>query len=207
MNLFDGCHDQTLTNELTWLREPAGWSFGETGLLIEPAPKTDFFRPYHGKPVDNACLLYKDVTGDFTVVTHVDAHLVGFGDAGALTVRAGAEHWAKLCLERSPIGDVAVVSVVTRTWSDDANGELVSSQASPAPARCYLRITRDGNKFGMHYSLDGQVWRFVRAFGLELDETVKVGVHAQAPFGSGVRATFKYLEMTDEPVKDFRSGE
>jgi regulation of enolase protein 1 (concanavalin A-like superfamily) len=122
-----------------------------------------------------------------------------------LTVRADAEHWAKLCLERSPTGDVAVVSVVTRTWSDDANGELISSQTSPAPACCYLRITRDGNRVGMHYSLDGQVWRFVRAVGLEFPETVKVGVHAQAPFGSGVSATFKVLALTDEPIKDFRS--
>ncbi len=127
-----------------------------------------------GMPNDNACLLYTEVTGDFTAVTQARAHLVGFGDAATLTVRAGATQWAKLCLERSPIGDVAAVSVVTNTWSDDANNELV-----PTPSATWG--TRKGDVFGMHYSLDGQTWRFVRTFGMAMPETVKVGIHAQVP--------------------------
>ncbi|MGC9349643.1 MAG: DUF1349 domain-containing protein [Anaerolineae bacterium] len=201
MDLFGGCHDQQLTNGLAWLREPPEWRFDEGGLTIVPKAGTDFFRPYGGDPKDDACLLYKEVAGDFTAMTRVEADLVGFGDAGALTVRASQTLWAKLCLERSPFGEVAAVSVVTRTWSDDANGELLPGAA------CYLRLTRDGNLFGMHYSLDGVRWRFVRAFGLELPHTVMLGVHAQAPFEGGCRAQFAFLEVTPEPVKDFRSGE
>ena len=141
------------------------------------------------------------VAGDFTAATHVAAHLVRFGDAAALTVRAGPDRWAKLCVERGPTGDVSIVSVVTAPWSDDANGELLDQ-----PAR-YLRITRKGEVLGMHHSADGKLWRFVRACYLDLPPTVMVGVHAQAPFGEGCRATFRVLQLRPAPVGDFHSGE
>ena len=201
MNLFNGCAGRTLSNDLKWLNEPPDWGFDDAGLTITPQPVSDFFRPYGDTPNDNACLLYREVSGDFTAVTRASATLAGFGDAAALTVRENDVKWAKLCLERSPIGDVSVVSVVTDQWSDDANGELLEQPA------CYLRLTRKGSLFGMHYSLDGAKWRFVRAFGFELADTVKVGVHAQAPFQGGCQAVFSSFDLTPEPVEDFRSGE
>ncbi|NCO40099.1 MAG: hypothetical protein AUJ96_20610 [Armatimonadetes bacterium CG2_30_66_41] len=202
MNLLAGGTAQTLPNWLQWLTEPAEWGFEPGGALtVVPEPRTDFFRPYGGQAFDNACLLYREVTGDFTAVTRTRARLVGFGDAAALTVRDTESRWAKVCLERSPLGDIAVVSVVTDRWSDDANGELL------ATPECFLRVTRNGNVFGMHFSLDGTGWRFVRCFALELLTTVKVGVHAQAPFQGGCQAEFDSFELTPQVVGDFRSDE
>jgi regulation of enolase protein 1 (concanavalin A-like superfamily) len=201
VNLFEDCEGKQIPSRLAWLQEPREWGFSEQGLLIVPEAKTDFFRPYGGSAHDSACLLYTEVTGDFTAVTALRAHLVGFGDAGALTVRASATQWAKLCIERSPIGDVSIVSVVTDPWSDDANNELLAAPEG------FLRITRKGNVFGMHHSLDGATWRFVRTFGLPMPATVWVGIHAQAPFGGGCRALFTSLDLSPEPVQDFRSGE
>jgi len=200
-NLFEGCEDRTLNDALQWLNEPPEWRFEDQELHIVPQAETDFFRPYKGTAKDNACLLYTEVTGDFTAVTQVQAHLVGFGDAAAITVRVSEAQWAKLCLERSPIGDIAVVSVVTHPWSDDANGEL-----QPGPA-CFLRITRKGDVLGMHTSLDGKTWRFVRTFGMALPATVKVGIHAQAPFTGGCHARFSRFTVSPTPVEDFRSGD
>jgi len=201
MDLFNGCNGKSLANELKWLNEPPDWGFDDAGLTISPKAVSDFFRPYGEAPNDNACLLYTDVRGDFTAVTKASATLAGFGDAAALTVRESEVKWAKLCLERSPIGDVSVVSVVTNQWSDDANGELLEQP------ECFLRLTRKGNVFGMHYSLDGATWRFVRTFGLEMPPTVMVGIHAQAPFTPGCRVLFRSLILSPEPVADFRSGE
>ena len=201
MNLFEGCTDHSLANGLAWLNEPPEWRFSDGELSVVPGPLTDFFRPYKRESRDNAALLYKDVSGNFTAVSRVRADLAAFGDAPAITVRSSEAKWAKLCLERSPIGDVSLVAVVTDPWSDDCNSELVDR------AECYLRLTRKGNVFGMHYSLDGTRWRFVRTFALELPPTVMVGVHAQAPFQGGCRATFSFLNLTFEAVKDFRSGE
>lgn len=70
-----------------------------------------------------------------------------------------------------------------------------------------MTIYYKGDVFGMHYSLDGKRWRFVRAFALEMPAQVLVGVHAQAPFGAGCRAEFEFLEIDPQPVGDFRSGE
>ena len=201
MNLFAGCTGQSLTNGLQWLNEPPEWAFGDAGLTIVPRAPSDFFRPYDGPANDNCCLLYRGITGDFTAVAKVKADLVDFGDAAALTVRASETQWAKLCLERSPIGQVSLVSVVTNPWSDDSNSELVTRP------ECFLRLTRKGNLFGMHYSLDGISWRFVRTFGLELPAQVMVGVHAQAPFTPGCRVLFRSWTICAEPVADFRSGE
>jgi len=201
MNLLADCTGRSLANDLTWLNEPPEWSIDDSGLIIVPRAPSDFFRPYGGSANDNCCLLYREIAGDFTAATQVSAELVDFGDAAALTVRAHEAQWAKLCLERSPIGEVSLVSVVTDPWSDDSNNERVRSP------ECYLRLTRKGNIFGMHYSLDGTKWRFVRTFGLEMPSTVMVGIHAQAPFRHGCRALFRSLTISSEPVADFRSGE
>ena len=116
-------------------------------------------------------------------------------------MRVSGEQWAKICVERSPVGEVSIVSVVTDPWSDDANNELL------ATPEAHLRISRQGELFGMHYSLDGRAWRFVRAFALAAPAEVRVGVHAQAPFGDGCRARFDHLEIDPRAVADFRSGE
>jgi regulation of enolase protein 1 (concanavalin A-like superfamily) len=59
----------------------------------------------------------------------------------------------------------------------------------------------------MHYRADGAAWRFVRTFALPLPGEVMVGVHAQAPFVAGCRATFDRFEIEPRAVGDFRSGE
>jgi uncharacterized protein len=201
VNLLEACTGKTLANGLQWLNEPPEWSIDDAGLSIVPRAPSDFFRPYGGQPNDNCCLLYKHIVGDFTATTRVTADLVDFGDAAALTVRATETQWAKICLERSPHGEVSVVSVVTDPWSDDANNELVTTP------ECYLRLTRKGNVVGMQYSLDGTKWRFVRTFPLECPPGVMVGIHAQAPFTPGCRVVFQSLAISPEPVADLRSGD
>ena len=199
--LFRGCAGKSLPASFEWLNEPPEWEFSESGLRIKPLAKTDFFRPCGREPVDSAGLLHTRATGDFTARALVTADLVGFGDAVAVTIRSDEKLWAKLCVERSPIGDISVVSVVTNGWSDDSNGELLDTPES------HLRVTRKGNVFGMHFSTDGDTWRFVRTFALEMPETVLVGVHAQAPFVGGCSVRVYSFELADFPVEDFRSGE
>ncbi len=202
MNLFEGCADRDVPQGMAWLNEPPEWRFDDGGrLTIVPEAVSDFFRASGEEPSDNACLLYTQVTGDFTAVTRAEAVLAGFGDAAAVTVRANEALWAKLCLERSPIGDISAVSVVTDEFSDDANSELLERP------ECFMRLTRKGDVFGMHYSLDGETWRLVRCFPLKMPQTVMVGIHAQAPFQGGCRVAFDFLRLTDEPIADFRSGE
>lgn len=202
MNLFAADSTASGHDGLEWNREPPEWRIDAQGRLhVTPAAATDFFRPIDGPGNDNAALFAVPVSGDFTARTYASASLVGFGDAAALSVRVDHQQWAKICIERSPAGEVAIVSVVTDPWSDDANNELLERPEA------HLRITRKGSLFGMHYSLDGERWRFVRAFGLAAPAQIHVGVHAQAPFVGGCSARFDHLAIDDTPVADFRSGD
>jgi len=201
INLLANCSSTSLNKNLKWINEPAHWNFDEKGLHIVPQPKTDFFRPYNGPQVDNACLLYTNVKGDFTACSSMSVVLAGFGDAAALTVRSDSNNWFKICIERSPVGDISIVSVITNGWSDDSNGELLSQPAAT------LRITRKGDTFGMNYRTENGNWRFVRAFSFKLPEEVMVGVHAQAPFQAGCSASISSFTLSSIPVDDVRSGE
>jgi uncharacterized protein len=201
MDMFKGCNGRQIGSGLQWLSEPPRWGFTDGALDVDPKGFTDYFRPFGGAPNDNASFLYTMVRGDFTVITAASAIPVGFGDAAVLAVRTDPEHWAKLCVERSPLGEVAIVSVVTNRFSDDANNELLPD------ARAMLRITRKGNVFGMHFSRDGRAWRFVRTFGMEMPAEIMVGLVAQAPFGPGCKARFTSFSVEPGAVENFRSGE
>lgn len=201
MNLFNGCSKSTLTNGLFWLNEPQEWFFDNNGVLnVLPRPKSDYFRPYQRVCADNAAILCREVEGDFTIKVFVSADLTDFADAGGLLVLSGSSLWAKLCMERNHEGQISTVSVVTNPYSDDANGELLTGN------ECHLRITRKGDYFGMHYSLDGQAWRLVRCFGLEFPKTVNVGILTQAPVGLGCNIRLNSLDLQFTTIDDFRSG-
>jgi regulation of enolase protein 1 (concanavalin A-like superfamily) len=164
-------------------------------LTIEPKGETDFYNGfYKGAPLQrtNAPLFVTStpIRGDFTFSCRVDARLVGFGDAGAMTVWVSKDRWAKLCLERSPIGEVAIVSVVTNGFSDDANSELLVGRHGKrrrrgsseevvecVAASCELRISRNGNEFGMQYRVvDDSLttkYRVEKESGLENEEQLE----------------------------------
>ncbi|UIR54908.1 DUF1349 domain-containing protein [Sphingobacterium sp. SRCM116780] len=169
-------------------------------MILRSQSKVDFFRKYKGTPIDNAAFFYQMVSGNFSFHAQVkiDAHATY--DAIFLMVRAKEEQWIKLALELGSDRQYNVVSVITNKWSDDANGELITTQ-SP-----WLRITRVNNIWGLHYSLDGIYWRFVRTFGFELDEEVMVGYGVQSPRGEGFESEISHLQLNPEPILDFRSG-
>ncbi len=186
---------------LSWLNEPREWNVDDGVLTITAEPQTDFFQGLEEFNNDSACLLFRRVSGDFTLRALVEADNREFADAACLTVRGDATQWAKVCLERSPIGDLNVVSVVTDGTSDDSTGELLTEP------RRHFRISRKGNEFAIHHSGDGRLWRFARFFFLDVPETVSVGVHAQAPFGDAAIGTFSEIELLEGAVADYRSGE
>jgi uncharacterized protein len=201
MNLLQHGAGRSLPAGLAWRNEPAVWSFRPDGIHIEPDGQTDAFRKYQHPPKDSACFLYTEVAGDFTLAARLAVVPTAFGDAGAITIRQDENRWAKLCVERSPAGEVSIVSVVTDVWSDDANNELL-----PTPA-AELRITRLGNRIGMHYRQEAGPWRFVRTFGLEWPAVVQVGLQAQAPLQTGCRVHCAVLTLSPQVVTDFRGGE
>ena len=187
-----------------WLNEAETWRMDQEAIMISSKAETDFFRsPRGAHPKDNAPFLYYPMQGDFSFSARIIANLKKFGDAGGLTIRQNPERWAKICIEKSPSGEINIVSVVTSGYSDDANNELLGTPDA------FLRITRTGSLIGLHYSLDGKIWRFARTFRFEVPKGIPLlaGIHVQSPYSTSCSAVFRKLVYSENTVENFKSGE
>lgn len=171
-------------------------------LVLTAAAGVDWSNDPTGGPQQHrAAALGFRPTGDLMLSARVrvDAPRSTF-DAGALCVWIDREHWAKLCFERSPQGDVMVVSVVTDGFSDDCNSAVV------AGGEVYLRVSRAGQAWAFHSSLDGQTWDFVRVFRIGSAQAPTVGFVSQAPMGETCVARFDEITYREETLADLRDG-
>jgi len=159
MNLLQGLTANALAARLlTWDHPPQRWEpLPGSGLRVHVPPRVDYFQsPAGTHAADNAPFLWANAVGDFVAQAHVQPTWATQYDAGALMVRSSARQWAKVCYEATDFGTHAVVSVVTREHSDDANGVNLTTPD------VWLQLFRKGDVFGMHYSPDGASWQMVR---------------------------------------------
>lgn len=194
----------SIPSEFTWQIDPSAWAFEPaTGLSITAGAQTDLFADPAGE--------YAKDNAPYAVMTPPDSHFllsakvaVEFGskfDAGTLQIRTTEGESGKLCFEYSPQGQPMIVSVVTHGISDDANSVLIEGN------EVYLRAAKTPNTVAFHYSLDGQVWHFVRYFWLANLESVRVGFSAQSPTGERCTAIFSQFHYHAGQLADNRSGE
>lgn len=203
MNLLDNVSPEQLqVNSLTWDPAPIQWEpLPGGGMRVSVPARADYFRDPAGVVVnDSAPYLWQHVTGDFVAQAHVRPTFASTYDSGVLMVRDDAENWAKICFEKTDFGTTAAVSVVTRGVSDDANG------ADVLVPDLWLQMVRLGSAFALHYSLDGQSWRMVRVFRLDVPAEVKVGLVAQCPVGPGTTVDFLSFTLQQRTVVNLRSG-
>lgn len=172
----------------------------ENGVELFAKGQTDFICKYDEYVKDSAAFFFQEVEGDFTFSALVKTQGTFDYDAAFLMVRQDERKWIKLAVERAVDTQYNVVSVITDKWSDDANGELLTS------GECWLRITRKGDYWGLHFSLDGITWRFVRAFGLALEQPSMVGFGIQSPVGDNCSGVITNLKLVSGFVSDFRNG-
>lgn len=172
----------------------------ERGVLTISAGKcTDWFvDPGSGEVNINAPALVVPLVGDYTLSASVEVDLLSTFDAAALVLWSDDHRWAKLALERSPDGEVLVVSVVTRGESDDANSVRVDG------GRAFLRVASIGAAHAFHTSSDGIRWRFVRHFRLGCEPAV--GFETQSPNGDGCTAHFSEIVYKRDALGDLRNG-
>lgn len=171
-------------------------------LVLTAAAGVDWSNDPTGGPQQHrAAALGFEPSGDLTLSARVrvDGPRSTF-DAGALCVWGDQDHWAKLCFERSPQGDVMVVSVVTNGFSDDCNSTLVAGD------EVYLRLSRVGEAWAFHSSLDGITWDFVRVFRLAVPAGATVGFLSQAPMGETCVSRFDQITWREETLGDLRDG-
>lgn len=193
--------EQSCSRHFQWHNPPTFYKEANQELTIVPQGESDCIRSFNSTIADSASFLFTAVSGDFTIQAKLTCELPGKFDAGALMIRENEQQWAKICIEKCADGGLSIVSVVTKEWSDDTNNEVLTQ------ASAFLRITRKGDMIGMHYSLDGKCWRFVRKFGVNWADTLQIGVAAQAPKQAGCQVQVQMLQLQRQPVMDFRSGE
>lgn len=169
-------------------------------IYLRSNAKVDFFNKFEGAPLDNASFYYRTLEGDFSLSARIVLEARSTYDAVFLMARTGSSQWLKLALERNADGSNSIVSVFSNPWSDDANGELL------AGGTAYLRISRVGNLWGLHYSLDGDRWRFVRTLGFVPQGELHVGYGVQSPLGEGFDGEVHDLQVSEQPQTDFRNG-
>lgn len=170
--------------------------------------KSDFFC-HHGavgvegitpESLCNAPFYYTEVAGDFVMRVQVSHAFKDIYDSASIMVMKDMTHWAKACFELTDFHTHAVVSVVTRGESDDANGCNIEGNT------VWLQMCRSGNSFAFHYSTDGDNYDMMRFFYLPVDEVVKVGLLAQAPLGQGGKRIYEHLSIDSVTVNNIRMG-
>ena len=193
----------TIPESLHFINDPLDWhSPASDALSISARPFTDWFNdPAGGVPKSNAPVaLFTPPDRDFILQARVSVEFLSDFDAGVLFVYAGEDHWAKLCFEVSPQRQPMIVSVVTRGLSDDCNSLPIHGNT------VHLRIHRRKDVWAFHFSLDGQLWQFVRYFNLGVPAK-EVGFSAQSPTGQGCRADFTNIQYRPGLIAHLRSGE
>ena len=171
------------------------------GLLeIVAGEHTDIFCPPDGNAVTlNApALLAPAPEGDFVLSAQIESDLRARFDAGALIVWQDEQTWAKLALELSAQSKPTIVSVVTRTRSDDCNSITLERPSA------HLRLARIDDTFAFHVHHEGS-WELVRHFSLP-PGALRPGFLAQSPTGRGCTARFREIVYEPRRLDDIRNG-
>lgn len=190
--------------EFRWMNESAMVKNGAK-IEITATPHSDFFISRSTEngalvSVNSAPFYYTELHGDFVMRAKVSLDFQDTYDSACIMVMNDLSCWAKACLELTDFGTHAVVSVVTKGESDDANGCNIDGNS------VWLQVCRTGNTFAFHYSANGTDFYMMRYFSLPAGDKIKAGLLAQAPAGSGGIRIFEDVSVELKTVKNIRAG-
>ncbi|QEN84864.1 DUF1349 domain-containing protein [Labrys sp. KNU-23] len=167
--------------------------------------KTDwFFNPSDGSRLSNVIRLTQEVDHEvFSLSARISVDFASPYDAGALFIECDEENWAKVAFEYSAERKPTIVSVVTRTTSDDADGPSYHGD------QVWLRLYCDGKIVAAHFSENGRYWHFLRFFTLPgiRQRPVRIGLGAQSPTGEGTRVVMSDVRLSPIRIENLRNGE
>lgn len=180
---------------LAWQNQPVDWKLEGGKLSIKAGKQTDWFiSPIDGERHENSPRLVFQPADDFVLSAKVTLPFDAQWDAGVLVLYANDNQWAKLCFEKSVEGQPTIVSVVTRTYSDDNNHFPIRGNS------VYLKIAKAGQVILFYASEDGKKWISVRAFTFGPDVKVRAGFSSQSPTGATTTATFEEIRYVAKKI-------
>ena len=180
---------------LEWQNTPLDWKVEDGKLSITAGKQTDWFvSPIDGWHRDNSPRLLFQPADDFVLSAKVTAPFDSQWDAGVLVLYLNDNTWAKLCFEKSSEGAPTIVSVVTRTFSDDNNHFPLHTNS------VYLKIAKAGQVIVFYASEDGKKWQGVRSFTFGPNVKVRVGFSSQSPNGQSATAVFEDIHYAAKRI-------
>jgi regulation of enolase protein 1 (concanavalin A-like superfamily) len=176
---------------MIWYNEPEIWKQEDEKLLVQAAPRTDFWRKTHYDFIrDNGHFYYEQVSGSFSVETEFHAQYASLYDQAGLMVRLDSAVWLKTGIEY--VDEIHHVSaVVTREFSDWSVVPLYSYSGS-----LKLRLRRQGGTVIVEYGGPHDSWTMLRTAYLSDAPELQVGRMVAAPDGPGFLATFTRYAVT-----------
>ncbi|RUX08449.1 DUF1349 domain-containing protein [Mesorhizobium sp. M8A.F.Ca.ET.059.01.1.1] len=167
--------------------------------------KTDwFFAPSGNSRMANVTRMVGEVEDQhFALSAKVSVEFASAYDGGALFIECDGDNWAKIAFEFSAARKPTIVSVVTRTTSDDSDGPAFPGD------HAWLRVYSDGEAIALHFSTDGKYWNFLRWFTLPgiAKRPIRIGMGVQSPTGEGTTAVFSDIKLSVGKIDDLRNGQ
>lgn len=194
MHLHEQFLSSTLPAPFTWLNPPTKFQTGD-GLEIWTDPATDFWqRTHYGFRPDNGHACVVDITGDFTISTHVTFQPQHQYDQCGLFVRADADNWIKAGAEYENETISRLGAVVTNLgYSDWSTQDINSTQTE-----LWHRLSRQGDDFLIESSMDGQAWTQLRITHMhQIGAELAVGVYACSPLGRDFHCKFLFVSISE----------
>ncbi len=181
------------------INDPVSCTVEGNSLTLSAKGKTNLFNSPSGiSRVQNAPMVLFRPQGDFTLSARVAAGLKSVYDVAALVIFQDEDTWAKYCYEYSVDKVPTMVSVVTRTYSDDCN-------SIPAGEYAYMSVVKKGEEFSFFYSADNVNWKLIRHFRLQLLGNLKAGFAVHGSRGDGLSATFTEIKYLDKALENMRN--
>lgn len=202
VNLFaqsSGKAVEQIPYEIMVYNNPVEYLIEKNRVEISAAGKTNLFNNPNGQSrMGNAPMLLFEPIGDFTLSAKVTGKLKAIYDVAALVVYQDENSWAKLCFENSVKKQPTIVSVVTRTYSDDCNSMTTGEFA-------FLSVIKKGSQYSFFYSSDGVEWEMIRSFHLEAQGRLRVGFAAHGSRGEGFTGIFTDINFKESAIEDMRT--
>ena len=186
----------------TWMNPPKTFKIKD-GILTLEAPKgSDFFNnPEDGQITGTAPFLFTEIEGDFVAKARVQPDFSSQWNAIALMIHIDENHWIKFAFENSDATGPSIVTVVTKTLSDDANGVVLEDSKA-----IWLKLIRKGDNYSMLWSKDDSDYKMARLTTLPKTTSVKIGIEAQCPVGPSATHNISYFSLEKKTVEDMRKG-
>lgn len=186
--------------EFEWMQEPKSFAIDCNQIVVTAEKNTNLFNSPSGYFKSHQFpFLYMEYEGDFVCRCRVCPEFHSTYDLGSIVVWADENTWIKFAYELTDCGYPAMVSVVTKDFSDDCNGPAVKGEIM-------MQISRKGDVFALHYSMDNVNWQLLRICRVQMKNKVKLGVSVQCPSGEECSAGFKDFSVLEYTYENQRQA-